>query len=298
MRKAGLWLILLIALTGVTACNSGTAAAPDVKPEALSTNITDPITAPSVYAIPPERVNYDLKSDIIAPYGKEAEITLSFTNTAAEEYVMSPFPPMVRMEVAHLLYPERTIRSFEPGSGEFAFLPGESAEYTFAWDQRDDSGQQVTPGWYGVHVFSHSYKASDPSRIGGPSGWAAQVLVLPAGGALEKTIEVNQTKVIEDISMTLERVELSAQGMKVYASHPPVDSQFYVHAQIEYRVDGGVWKSGGASSVNFVDGGREQTWEHLDALPQDARELGIRIYKIRPLSSEMFGPWEFNISLK
>ncbi len=38
---------------------------------------------------------------------------------------------------------------------------GGTASYTLDWDQKDDTGQQVSPGWYGVEVTVVSRGASD-----------------------------------------------------------------------------------------------------------------------------------------
>jgi hypothetical protein len=71
---------------------------------------------------------------------------------------------------------------------------------------------QVSPGWYSVEVTLATSRGS-----------AYRILVLPPEGVMEKMIEVNQSQTVNGITITLDRVELTATGMKVYAFSTPPD---------------------------------------------------------------------------
>jgi hypothetical protein len=80
--------------------------------------------------------------------GEQVNIVLTFRNTGREELTLTPFPPEIII-VAASLKPYKTI------SGEVSriLLPGEVAQYTINWDQRDNEGQQVPAGDYIVEML-------------------------------------------------------------------------------------------------------------------------------------------------
>jgi hypothetical protein len=239
-------------------------------------------------------------------YGQTIEIKLSFTNKASETCMMSPFPPQINIELAST---QLIVRSFSAGTQELQLRPSESSEsgeYVLVWDQKDNSGQQVPAGWYAVEVTVVSQKAEETyARAQVVRSWATKVLVLPPEGAMEKTIEVNQSQTVNGITITLERLELSTQGMKVYAFNTPPDyklpqgpmlppPQFMIHAEAEYSTDGGAVRQAGPSGICILDNGIENIWDNLDAIPKDARELSFRITKL----GDWQGSWEFHIALQ
>ena len=245
----------------------------------------------------PERgIMFDRVPNVVSLYGVRTEINLSFTNEASEPRTISPFPPEIKIiELPDVTPTVTLVRAFPLGTGERALQPGESASYSFDWDQKNDRGEQVPPGWYSVEVTLPTSRGS-----------AMRVLVLPPEGVMEKTIEVNQSKTMNGITFTLERVELTATGIKVYAFNTPPDynlpqgpmlapPQFMaLHADAEYSVDGGDVKQAFPSGIRFLDNGMEHTWdEYLDPVPQNSHELTFRITKL----GDWEGPWEFEIPL-
>ncbi len=133
---------------------------------------------------------------------------------------------------------------------------------------------------------------------------------MPGEGAMEKTIEVNESQTVNGVTMTLERVELSTSGMKVYVfTTPPGYSELerptpegpplppppmMMHVTAEYSVDGGALKQAGSSAIRFLENGIEHIWDWLDPVPKNATELTFRITKL----GDMEGPWEFSIPLE
>jgi len=125
-------------------------------------------------------------------------------------------------------------------------------------------------------------------------------------GVMEKVIELSQTQTVNDISITLERVELSTLEAKFYAFNVPPDyslpqdpnlpppSLMTLHAHAEYSVDGGPTKDAGLSEIQFLDDGMKHIWNMLDPVPQDAKELTFIITEL----GEWQGPWQFIIALQ
>jgi hypothetical protein len=269
-------------------------------PTARPTPTAAPTTtapAPTPTPGPSPGVVFNVVPDVISPYGETAEINLSFTNMASETRTISPFPPEISIiELPDLQPPDKVIRAFPAGEDELELQAGESTSYSVNWDQKDDSGKQVPPGWYSVEVTLATSRSS-----------ACRVLVLPPEGVMEKTIEVNQSETVNGITITLDRVELTATGIKVYAFNTPPDyslpqgpelppPQFMIlHAFAEYGFDGGVMKQTFPSGIRFLENGMMHTWEeYLDPAPKNAKELTFRITEL----GDYEGPWEFKIPLE
>ncbi|MDD5037768.1 MAG: hypothetical protein PHN78_00380 [Dehalococcoidales bacterium] len=285
-KKTIMGLLVLFLLTTLVACAGENPAPTSPSPA------SNPTPAPG-----PERgIRFDRVPDVIASYGNKAEINLSFTNEASEPRTLKPFPPEIKIiELPDVKPPGIVVQAFPVGNDELELQPGESASHSVSWDQKNSSGEQVLPGWYSVEVTLSTSRGS-PVRV----------LVLPPEGVMEKTIEVNQSETVNGITITLERVELTATGMKVYAFNIPPDynlpqgpmlapPQFMVlHADAEYSVDGGVIKETFPSGIRFLENGMQHTWgEYLDPVPQNSRELTFRITKL----GDWEGPWEFVIPL-
>jgi len=125
-------------------------------------------------------------------------------------------------------------------------------------------------------------------------------------GAMEKVIELNQSQTVNGITLTLERVELSASEVKFYAFNVPPDyslpqgsdrpppSLMALHAYAEYSLDNAPTIDAGTSGIRFLDNGMRHIWSMLDPVPKDARELTFIITGL----GEWEGPWVFTISLQ
>jgi hypothetical protein len=292
MRKIIIGLLMTFLLSTLIACAQETANPAPTRVPAPTTTAT-PAPVPGISL----GVMFDEVPDVISPYGETVEINLSFTNKASEIHAISPFPPEIRIiELPNLQPPDKVIRVFPAGEDELALQPGESASHSINWDQKDDGGKQVPSGWYSVEVTLATSRGS-----------ANRILVLPPEGVMEKTIEVNQSQTVNGITITLDRVELTATGMKVYAFNTPPDynlpqgpdlapPQFMIlHAFVEYGFDGGVMKQTFPSGIRFLENSMMHTWdEYLDPAPKNAKELTFRITEL----GDYEGPWEFEIPLE
>jgi hypothetical protein len=98
--------------------------------------------------------------------GEPVSVTLTFKNTGRGTLTLSPYPPQILIAAASLK-PYMTI----PGGESRTLAPGEAAEYTVSWDQRDNEGQQVPPGTYIIEMLDiqldngNSVALSDSPRI-------------------------------------------------------------------------------------------------------------------------------------
>jgi len=293
MKKIITGLLMLSSLSMPVACAGEIAAPTSPATEPNPTPAPRPEPAPG----PTLGIMFDRVPDVISTYGKTADINLSFTNEASEPRTVTPFPPEIKIiELPDVKPPGIVVRAFPVGNGELTLQLGESASHSVDWDQKNDSGEQVPPGWYSVEVTLATSRGS-----------AMRVLVLPPEGVMEKTIDVNQSETVNGITITLERVELTATGMKVYAFNIPPDynlpqgpmlapPQFMaLHAFAEYSIDGGAMKQTFPSGIRFLENGMQHTWdEYLDPVPQNSHELTFRITKL----GDWEGPWEFEIQLE
>lgn len=227
--------------------------------------------------------------------GEDIVIKFPFKNLCSEPVTVRPFPP----EMQIMLYrPPEIVRSFAAGSGGLKLEPGETVTHTLVWDQQDSSGQQVAPGYYYIDVKDFYI---DVTEVGAVSyGFSdGKVLIQFPQGALEKSIEINQSLTVNGIIITLERVELSTMGAKVYAFNVPLDYKpppphVMIPANAEYSLDGGLMKEAGWSGLGFREDGLRLSWIMLDPVPKGTKELTFIITKL----GDWEGPWKFQVSLE
>jgi predicted anti-sigma-YlaC factor YlaD len=302
------------ATTTATATTTRTATTTTVPQTtvASSTITPAPCVAPGV--------TFSRLPDIVSNYGEEVKIDLSFSNQAPEMVMMNPFPPGIRIiKLPNVTPPDNVVRTFPAGKNEFGIPPGGTASYAMDWDQKDDGGQQVAPGWYGVKVTVISRDASGATSR--TSGVAVRVLVLPPEGVLQKTIEVNQSQTavglpfdtgngteLIDLNITLQQVEMTADsvGFTVMVTSPAYvppqapglpNPLWMLGAYATYTVDGTVHDAG-VAAMNPGENSLTLRWgyglDKIDPIPLGARELTFTITKIR----DWEGPWTFELRLE
>jgi hypothetical protein len=264
-------------------------------------------------------VTFNRLPDIVSNYGEEVNMDLSFSNQAPEARVMSPFPPDISIiKLPNVTPPDELVRTYPASGGEVEIPPGGTASYTLDWDQKDDGGQQVEPGWYGVEVTVASRDASgSTSRV---SGVAARILVLPPEGVMEKTIEVNESQIatglpfdtgngaeLIDLTITLQQVAIAdGVGFTVTVTSPAYtppqapglpDPRWMLGAYATYTVDS-VVHDAGVAAMSPGDNGLTLRWgyglDKIDPIPADAGDLTFTITKMR----DWEGPWTFEVPLQ
>ena len=311
-------LLLIILLLASAACNGGS---PESTPTPSVTSAigktptpTPPSSVTATPAPPPIEVKATPSQTTYLP-GETITIEFSVKNTGAEPLTIRSGPPEfeVRSMESH-----RHVRVFPQGREQVTLATGETVTYTFVWDQRDDSGQQALPGEY--RVASLHYFALGEGLV---DGWESPTRRVMAGtvrvlieyhqGAMEKSIEVDQSQTASGLTITLERVELSAAGGEVYAfttpsnfdpsQGPPGPPPQSMIAPAQYSVDGGPVRDAGYGGSTIHEDGMELFWRDLDPIPSDAEVLTFTITDVELLfaptgPSQWPGPWEFEIPLQ
>jgi len=249
----------------------------------------------------PVKVDAAIAKNIYLP-GEEIEIELSFKNVSSEPFQIEPFPPLIQVQRPRQ-YQYEPVRSFPEGTGTKSLDPGEVTSYTLTWDQRDSQQEPVAYGYYyldpGLIQFGdRSMKLNFVSSV--------KLLILPAEGAMEKTVEMYKSQTVDGNTFTLQRVELSTLGMEVYAFNTPPD---YIPPQhpilppptihrldtyAHYALDGGLTKDAGSSGIRFLENGIRHHWQHLDPIPNGTKELTFIITQL----GDWEGRWEFHVPLE
>jgi len=124
---------------------------------------------------------------------------------------------------------------------------------------------------------------------------------------MEKSLDLNQSETVKEITVTLERIELTSSGVTVYAfgTLPGYTSpqEPFVRALAEYRVDGGAVRQADSAAMQYLENGTRFIWKRLDPIPSDAQELIFRISTITlsfapDKPDELVGSWEFKVPLE
>ena len=242
--------------------------------------------------------------------GETIEIELTFISMTDKPITISPFPPEIEIILPELPEGEDVVEEFDAGSGEVELKRGGEVTLTLVWDQRDSRGQQVAPGYYNPNIDVNDIHI-DGKDIGG-MGVCAGVLIQFPQGAMEKTIELDRPQTVNGLTITLERIEMSATAVKFYAFTIPPDYQppeadispydlpyledmYPVHAS--YTVDG-ITKDARSADFGIRGDGITLEWANpygpLDPVPSDARELIFTI----PRFGDWEGPWVFRVPLE
>ena len=232
--------------------------------------------------------------------GEPVEVKFSITNVSSNPITFDPYPPEIQVRSVSQ---DEVVFSIPAGTQSLEIKTGDMIALEFSWDQKDKDGKQVPPGWY-----------YDPFR-GYGMNVPAWILIQYSQGAMEKTIELNQSRTVNGITVTLDRIELTSSGMMVYAfgtlSGYPVPpgitntSNSMERALAEYSVDGDIVKQAGSPGMQYLENGTRFIWDrHVDPVPSDAKELIFGISTItlsfapdRP-NELVDGPWEFKVPLE
>ena len=299
--RTGVFTPMLTGPTGETVVESeGTAPAPSPEMTADAPRLGETIETAAqilleVAIVPPGMV--------VAPPGGETEIELVFQNISPDSLTIASFPPaiqVVRSGTGEL------VRSLPEGDVRLELAPSGELTHTLVWDQKDNNGEPVTPGWYSLTAGDVTlFPATGPAEIH-QSLFLTYLLIQFPQGAMEKVIELNQTQMANDLSITLERVELSAERVVFFALFTPEDyslpegsrdqkPEWVVPVSAQYTVDG-VTGGAGYAEVQYLDEGIRLIWgqyqPYLDPLPSDAIDLVFIIGTDWPV------PWEFSIQLQ
>jgi hypothetical protein len=150
-------------------------------------------------------------------------------------------------------------------------------------------------------MMVNSRKTTDVKTEGqGAGGRATRVLILPAGGVMERDMDLNQTQASNGANMELEKMELGTKGARIFTRFlpedydPEQDPPEFIETDAEYRVDDGNWKPAFRTEFGtaLLEDGVRYIWG-LDPVPLGTRDLNFRINRI----GDWKGPWEFEVPL-
>jgi len=238
--------------------------------------------------------------------GEPIEVKLSITNISSDIIVMSQYPPEIR--VTPWQDRDRILSSRAGGTQPLEIRPSDTIIVDFTWDQKDKEGKQVPPGWYAITFRDISITQGDRRTTFNPG---AAVLIQYPQGALEKSFDLNQSQTVNGITVTLERIELTADGSTFYLFFitpgytppptgpglPPMPPTMSVMAKAEYTV-GSITKYAGTAGFGTKGNGIKLVWggrpHRLDPVPSDAKELTFTITQM----NDWEGPWEFKVPLQ
>lgn len=238
--------------------------------------------------------------------GERVDVRLSLTNTSLDTITISSYPSEI--QVAPFRDRDQILFSRAGGTQPLDIKPGDTATLEFTWDQKDSEGKQVPAGWYAVTFKDINVIQGDRRNTINPG---AAVLIQYPQGAMEKTIELEQSRRANGVTVTLERVELTTTGMTVYAfgmlpnyKPPPAVSPF-IRVFAEFSLNGDAIKPAGSAGQQYFENGTRFIWRrYIDPVPSDAKELTFSITSITLRSDPgkadrlVEGPWEFAVSLQ
>jgi hypothetical protein len=282
-------------------------------------------------------------SKLVYMSGEQVQMELIMTNASqgeVEPVIVSPLPPAISLVKSGALSnrplppgvdapdlepgESASVKTFPAGTEERKLAVGEKVTYHLIWDQKDTDGKQVSPGWY-YYEYRYDFRKESSSEGVGSGGRDRAFLIQYPQGAMQKSIEVNQSRTLTgvplvtmegetklvDVVITLERVELNEMGATFYAemtspnnpvsgySNPEWAGRIPMSAQ--YIVDGEIIEAR-APNTKFLDSGIQFRWgaspdddNYLDPVPADAKELIFVIPEIEP---NWKGPWGFKIPLE
>jgi hypothetical protein len=238
--------------------------------------------------------------------GEPVELQLVFTNVSKDPLTLEYVPAM---HVTKHLISGQVLYSQIGTEQKVETKPDEKIITEFTWDQKDLAGEQVPPGWYDVNWKAPGTDNAIDRTIG--LGSQAMVLIQYSQGVMEKTIEVNESRTVNDITITLERIVLTTKGMMIYVRGtlpyiPPPSKNSSMESIAEYSVDGGEVIPLHKNGSLYRENGSEFHWggTHpgmLDPVPSDAKELVFRIKNIFMTHAPddiVKGPFEFKIPLE
>jgi hypothetical protein len=333
MNKLIMGLLVLFLLSLPIACAEETAPAPPPIPAPApppgpispSGGPSEPTTPSAVYGVDLDFV----PSRTIYMPGEEIEIEVRLTNQSTGPVVIEQFPPKVSItqpdntDMEELRPGEelgKAVHTFPAGTEQRELGVDETINFKLTWDQMDEGGHQVPPGWYHQQNELRLRTVEEPVNSWITGGGQRIFLIQYPQGAMEKIIEPNLSQnvtglplevdnevMLVDIVITLKRVELTQEGVGFFVlltspDYPlPGDEDVWwriaLDEHAEYIFDGTVKDARGANT-RYEDEGIELRWGHegnyRDPIPSDTEEL---TFIINRLGDNWEGPWEFRVPI-
>jgi len=304
MKKLGILSILVIALL-TSSCQYITGEA--LEPAAAPIPAAEPELPSKSEALPAPESELPFEAGISAKEcnlpGEDVLYGIGITNLSSGIITIDPFPPAMWIKPVGQ---DEAVYSRAAGNRTLDIgndYPDSWYHTKGSWDQKDNNGQQVAPGWYEI---SYEYviieKNTGKRYTANPT---ARFQIVHPESAMNKDLEVNQSVMVEGITVILERIELNPVEVTVYTfttppgyslpeEHPPHELEsLMINSTAEYSVDGGTIKHVRSGGGKADSAGITLTWDEIDPIPVDARELTFTITQL----GDWKGHWEFEVSL-
>lgn len=241
--------------------------------------------------------------------GEEIEVQFSWENIAGEPVTVKPFPLALNIRNTE----NSLIWSSPPGSGEYSLKEGEILKYKITWDQRDNGGHSIEPGYYFLRV--ECQVTTEKRRTTFSDYGPLKILVQFPQGAIDRTCRVEQTRALQDGSRIIFKdLVLSPLGAKAHAIFFPVDYIGPVSdrermlfgpatSHAHYSMDNGPLKSTRNAVGNFQKDMVGLEWDLVNPIPKGTKCLtliieGIKFRDNTLKEREWPGPFEFRIELE
>lgn len=214
--------------------------------------------------------------------GEVVEIELTLEHTGSKPINISPFPPEIKVKRPNPSFnqPFLVVRSFSPSSKKIKLDPGEKITYLLRWNQQDENGIQVSPGFYEVGLYNFTVENPEfgISKMGYTSS-SHEVFINFPHGAMNKTLSQSQTSDGVNLTLTLKLFSRGAQaralvqfsnytlpfkGLPSPILNPPRSALYSVDNGTQQVLDG---------SLVFREEGIILSWNMIDPVPSDAKEI-------------------------
>ena len=230
--------------------------------------------------------------------GQPVEINFIFQNIGNQTIEFETFPPAVTISQYIAINYSVPVRKFPGGTVNKALLPwGETTAFTIVWDQLDEKGQQVPLSYYSVSLddLNTSEKIDEVALY--ESG---RLLIGPEDSMLDKTLYLNESKTVNSIKFTLEKVEFTPFGTTIYVIYLPI--HYFPNSPTEiyafYRIDDNVTQGAGKAKIDWLINGMRFTWNKLEPVYKDAKYYTFSITGFNYNHENWSDPWEFSFSLR
>ncbi len=296
-KLAILPVLFTVLLTSSCQFITGEALAPDSEPPS-----TSPEPLPSPESELPFKINISPSEASYLP-GEEIMYGIGITNLSSGTITIDPFPPASQIKPVSQ---DEAVCSYAAGTRTRDIGP----DYPFSWyntkgfwDQKDNEGEQVAPGWYELSYEYVIVEKNTAKRY--TVNLTSRFQIVHTDSAMNKDLDVNQSVTAEGVTVILERIELNAVEATVYIfttppgysipeEHPPEKYQsLMIHSEAEYSIDGGITKQPVDVRGQFNESGARLIWD-IDPIPIDAEELSFTITRL----GDWEGRWKFKVPLE
>jgi hypothetical protein len=151
--------------------------------------------------------------------GEDIMYGIGIKNMSSDKITIDPFPPAMWIKPVDQ---DASVYSCEAGNR----IHDIETEYPMSWyrtkgvwDQKDNNGQQVAPGWYEI---GYEYVVIDQGTgVRYTATPTARFQIVDPDSAMNKDLDVNQSATAEGVTVNLKRIEMNAVGIKVYTFTTP-----------------------------------------------------------------------------